>query len=61
MKIIEINDMYECPFKQTDTIMLSELTADTDERCNLRDGDNCDWEKCPMRIHKQYRIKWVGK
>ena len=61
MKIIEVKDMFECPFQTSENVQLGEMTWDTDYHCNLRDGSDCDWAKCPMRIHKQYRVRWVGK
>jgi hypothetical protein len=61
MKIIEVESMYECPFQQSENVQIGEMTWDTNYTCKIRDGDDCDWEKCPMRIHKQYRVKWVGK
>jgi len=61
MKIIEVMDMYECPFQMSETVQIGEMTWDTNYTCKIRDDKPCDWEKCPMRIHKQYRVKWVGK
>ena len=61
MKIIEVEDMYECPFQIPETFQIGDMTWDTRYTCKILDGNDCEWDKCPMRIHKQYRIKWIGK
>ncbi len=57
---IEVNGIYSCPFKATETIMLSELTADTEDHCGLIDdgSGDCLWDECPLREAGTVEVVW---
>ena len=58
MKVIIVEDMYECPFKGSYEYQLSELTSAADDVCLLRSSDECIMDKCPLIKEKQITVKW---
>ena len=60
MKVIKVNDMYECPFKYSEYYQLSELTAGSNTMCSL--SKNECWQKnCPLKKEDTIKVIWSVK
>lgn len=61
-KIIEIKDMYECPFKGRFEVKLSDDTSNFDDTCVIteRYEDDCSRENCPLIKNGKILVKWIG-
>lgn len=61
MRIIKVEEMFECPFKGSETIQYSELTSGTDDVCLLQDRDDCQLKGCPLKEAKTIKVIWLKK
>jgi len=60
MKVMVVNDMFECPFKYTEVYQISEFTAGSDNKCTLTHTD-C-WQKdCPLKKEGKIKVVWNVK
>ena len=57
MKIIKVNDMYECPFKYSEYYQLSEITAGCDTKCTIIE-DECWQKNCPLKKEGEIKVIW---
>jgi len=59
MRTIEVEDMFECPFKYDEHYQLSEWTSGCDTMCTIL-KDECYKENCPLIKENSIKIEWIG-
>ena len=60
MREIEVKNNYSCPFHSEETIMLSEMTADTEVHCGLKDDHEC-YGECPLIEAGGIKVIWKNE
>lgn len=60
MRTINVNDMYECPFKYIDYYELSDYTSGCDTKCTILE-DECWQANCPLKEENEIKVIWSVK
>lgn len=60
MKIIVVNDMYECPFKYSESYQLSDVSSGMDTKCTILE-DECWQGSCPLKKEGEVKVIWNVK
>ena len=61
MRVINVEEMFECPFKGREVYQISEYTWGGDDICLLQDGDICRLMGCPLKKAKTIKVVWKRK
>jgi len=59
LKTIEVEYMFECPFKYEEAYQYSEFTSGTDAMCAILAADCCKAD-CPLIKEGSIKVKWMG-
>ncbi len=58
MRIIKVEEMFECPFRGSETSQLSERTSGVDNICLLQDRGDCQLKGCPLKTANTIKVIW---
>ena len=57
MKVIEVEEMFECPFQYSEYYKMSEYTSGADDMCAIT-KEYCCLKTCELKKEGEIKIMW---